>query len=736
MRIQKIDIDCFGKLQRVSFTPASGITVITGSNEAGKSTLAAFLRYMLFGFNGKSPSVADNDRKKYTCWDSGKCAGAMTIQCDGDSEGRNRGVFRIERESAQRSVARIVDASGSPYDCGQSAGEYFFEMDEAAFVRTAFIGQLDPLPDSAKKLAPALQNIVFSANEKINADAARKKLVAMRNTFYNSMRKTGIIFELDARIASLNEARDQLTAAHKELLSAEFALTEVRDKLQDNSAKLERLYSERDDLDALDAEDTLRELHQRRANLKRALDARNRARTAAMFGDYLPDRAFCSALSLCADRTQDAFARAHAALTQYEEAKARYETAFDDPELQRFAAQSDAFDAFDAAGAERGLRALQKKARRFLVLAVGLTVPVITLPFAILFYLLWSRAKKEIRLLCASYDCESPEQLERLISAFPAARADTQKAASEVSFAKKTYEREWEHFLSLRGELSVLLAKVGYDLSKDTYPQGEVDALVQTVLEKIEAMERADAEYQPEQAAFDAFLAQCDEQGLTERTRAYSGRPPERSRPDVLREIDFYEKANGALSLKERDLEKRAGILSATVRKPADVASELDCLNARLAEAKQKRDALTLAIGALDEALVDVKKNLAPRIAERASDYFSYLTDNRYAKLEMNDEFDLSFSERDGALARDLAYLSAGTSDAAYLSLRLALVEALFRERPFLVFDDAFVKLDNERLNRMCSLLLELSQRYQIFLFTCHDREANLLQHRSEVIRL
>jgi uncharacterized protein YhaN len=50
VRIHSIAIDGFGQLHGARLAPAPGLTVVRGPNEAGKTTLLAFTRAMLFGF--------------------------------------------------------------------------------------------------------------------------------------------------------------------------------------------------------------------------------------------------------------------------------------------------------------------------------------------------------------------------------------------------------------------------------------------------------------------------------------------------------------------------------------------------------------------------------------------------------------------------------------------------------------------------------------------------------------
>ena len=50
MRLKKIDIDGFGVYENWSFEMTTAVTVFCGPNEAGKTTLAEFIRTILFGF--------------------------------------------------------------------------------------------------------------------------------------------------------------------------------------------------------------------------------------------------------------------------------------------------------------------------------------------------------------------------------------------------------------------------------------------------------------------------------------------------------------------------------------------------------------------------------------------------------------------------------------------------------------------------------------------------------------
>ena len=64
MIIEKIVIKSFGRLTDMTLEFSERVNVIEGENEAGKSTIAAFIRYMLYGFTDSNGEGLDERRKR------------------------------------------------------------------------------------------------------------------------------------------------------------------------------------------------------------------------------------------------------------------------------------------------------------------------------------------------------------------------------------------------------------------------------------------------------------------------------------------------------------------------------------------------------------------------------------------------------------------------------------------------------------------------------------------------
>ena len=100
--------------------------------------------------------------------------------------------------------------------------------------------------------------------------------------------------------------------------------------------------------------------------------------------------------------------------------------------------------------------------------------------------------------------------------------------------------------------------------------------------------------------------------------------------------------------------------------------------------------------------------------------YITRLESSTGEKYLIDTDFQV-YPERMGQ-TRELAYFSAGQTDLVLLCMRLALVDALFKnEEMFVILDDPFVNLDNRHTEAALNLLEKLAERHQILYLTCNS---------------
>ena len=118
-------------------------------------------------------------------------------------------------------------------------------------------------------------------------------------------------------------------------------------------------------------------------------------------------------------------------------------------------------------------------------------------------------------------------------------------------------------------------------------------------------------------------------------------------------------------------------------------------------------------------------------ISKGFAKYYSMLTGDESEKWMIDANINLRVKEK-GEL-REVYTLSAGYQDLIGICMRLALVDAMYQdEKPFLILDDPFVNLDEEKVKAGNELLKEVAEDYQVIYFTCHGSRNPMMCKTSD----
>lgn len=205
----------------------------------------------------------------------------------------------------------------------------------------------------------------------------------------------------------------------------------------------------------------------------------------------------------------------------------------------------------------------------------------------------------------------------------------------------------------------------------------------------------------------------------------------------LLQSLDFESGTGEAAALYQRkcaleSVRTRLRTQQAQLTGAALAIGDPMALGSEHAQLLEQRDALerqyaaiALAIETLGRADSELQSRFSPQLAQKAADYMDYLTDGRYDELVLARDLSAKARSADDPTPRDTAYLSAGTADLLYLSVRLALCELTCpADDPCpLVLDDTLVNFDDARAARARALFREIAQHRQVILFTCHERD-------------
>ncbi len=204
MKIHELHLTAFGKFKDKKISFSEGINYIYGENEAGKSTVMAFIKAMLYGFSGRG---AEGDRKRYAPWDGTRMSGEMTVSL---RDGRRVIIARAVGRTPAQDTLSILDAvTGAPVEVNLAAE---IGVGESAFLKTVFVKQLSSNLDGGdEELTDKLLNLAGTGDADTGYDEAKAFLKDSIRIYKHQRGEGGRIYEI----------KKELSQVESEVLEAE-----------------------------------------------------------------------------------------------------------------------------------------------------------------------------------------------------------------------------------------------------------------------------------------------------------------------------------------------------------------------------------------------------------------------------------------------------------------------------------------------------------------------------------
>ena len=163
------------------------------------------------------------------------------------------------------------------------------------------------------------------------------------------------------------------------------------------------------------------------------------------------------------------------------------------------------------------------------------------------------------------------------------------------------------------------------------------------------------------------------------------------------------------------------------LEKLTNIEEELVDNKNKMVNLKKLNSSIELVRSVLTKAYERMKKSVTPKFSQELSNTISKITNGKYTSIVPNDEQGLLVEVENGSY-EPASKLSLGTIDQLYLSLRLSMVEELSEEKMPIILDEVFAYYDDERLKNALLFLNEKCKGHQILIFSCTDREKELLE--------
>ena len=170
----------------------------------------------------------------------------------------------------------------------------------------------------------------------------------------------------------------------------------------------------------------------------------------------------------------------------------------------------------------------------------------------------------------------------------------------------------------------------------------------------------------------------------------------------------------------------------------AHCQDQTESLKQVLAENDRIREEITaidLALETMTGLSATIRDSFGLYLNKTASELISGITGGIYDSMSVDESLNVFMNTRTRLVP--VEQVSSGTMDQIYLALRLAAARLIQPEGDYmpLIFDDSFVLYDEDRL-RTALKWLKKAYPGQIIIFTCHQREAQMMTAEQIAYRL
>lgn len=660
MKLISCYVSSFGKLKDFSFNFDSGLNTIKQENGWGKTTLSTFIKAMFYGINSSKRSISENERIKYKPWNSTEKFGGY-IEFEWGEK-----VYRIERffgNKESEDTVRLFDIqTGKEFANTENLGKRIFEIDEEGFLSTTYMSQKDFEIKSNSSLT-AKYNSVCEIQDTDAFDKALNKLEE-KAKLYKYRGDKGLITDIKREILELDEEIEitQKSERAAKLLKEEVELLEKQ--VVDLKEQGEQLANAVAQAGSIQAKKIKKEhfdalIIDKEQHLTKLKEIEVVLGKNRVSQEEIDDYVLFDNELIALNSTIDKAKKDIFDLKESRENEQKVEK----PNQTIFLIISAVLVVLGGALA-------------FLQPFVGLAVSIIGIVGFIMTVLSKNKGDEQSNSVFDNLINQKETELENLL----------QLQASAIEKVDKFIEKF--NLIGANGRYAALTA-----ISKANLERENLEKSLQNIDAKLKE--------------YDAELADYDESAESEQSL------------DILNQkLAFvqneFSKSSHELANKKASLVYHENIANGIV----DIESKKADLVTKLSVYEEEYKLLTATVKFLKQADENLKVKYREPLQQSLDKYLTYIDGKNNANIDV----DLKLTINENGVSKEVDYYSKGYQNLYDICKRFALTDVLFTgEKPFIILDDPFYNLDDEKLNKALELIKNLSQEYQIIYLVCHE---------------
>ncbi len=241
MLIKELVITSFGKFFHKTIEFKSGINLVQGNNETGKSTIHAFIESMLYGFKNNSGAIDNKLKKKYKPWNNEQFSGTMLVE-NTDEYIVKRDFDKDELYFAKQLESREEEINSVKFN-EEEVGSYLFGLNKSTFANTLSIKQLGNLAneDLAKDVKLKISNLSQTKSENISLEKILKKISFMKEDNTDVDNPKSMINQYKMRIKELQEKREEILKERKKTITLAQERRQFEQKIEEHKTSIKAI---------------------------------------------------------------------------------------------------------------------------------------------------------------------------------------------------------------------------------------------------------------------------------------------------------------------------------------------------------------------------------------------------------------------------------------------------------------------------------------------------------------
>ncbi len=711
--LQRMRLGAFGRFVDKPIGPfKSGLNVVYGANEAGKTTARAFVGGVLFGWpeargsrNSYKPKAGDREGTLVFFDEETAEVGALSRARNADGligdEGLVEKVFGdLDKETFQtlfsldadelRSLADAPDISAKLFTAGSATKVSPAQVSASIDARIASYSsraasETESFPNLARELDSVKARIAdarCAANELKDEDVELRRLIARRDA------AAGELAALNSQIERLAACKGEFSQGEAEIARFEGALSQARSSLREAEAHHASVLDSYDNMPSVSFED---------------------------------ERAFRALIEPLARREAEVHRRVEAARDAYEQARSLWQV------------QTDSAKHAGEPGSERASRAIPIAC---LIVGIALCLAAFASVFAASAHPLVCAAM----LICAAASFAFGALLARQPRQ-TAASSTADSARAAMVACKSTLDSREGDAMVVADEAKRALTEMGFFTQAQTAQSAlaDLDAAAQArfaIAQSQESLNLARIRFDEAEAELSARSDRRAE------LLSAAQLPCDSTLEDIEAASVELVSRRCEIDADLTDMNSRIGQLKQLLS-DGERETEFDLLKTARAQiaTRQRESAEDLARLLLARRLVlgateSWGSELQPEVYVRASRLMELMTSGAWTGVRLEDSQIYAvdpFGQR-----VDPRLLSLGTCQQLYLALRIALLECV----PAIGFgvpvlcDDILVNFDDERRGGAVLALEQLSRTRQVIVFTCHEEVVSAFVERAKRVHV